>query len=1058
MNKYFKLIVLLLLSARGYSQTVSLQGVVKDSLTQAPLQGVNIYVHHRGQTTRTDSKGHFMLPCAVGDTLVLTRVGYENIEVSVGSNATMPLIFLMRMTEANLEDVVVNTGYQRLPRERATGSFVQIDNNLINRSISSNILDRLKGVTSSLLFTEDPNHPPMTIRGIGTLTKGLTSPLIVIDNFPYEGDINSINPNDVENITVLRDAAAASIWGAKAGNGVIVITTKKARKNQPMHLSINANMSVKGKPDLFDQSLIPTKDYIDIEKMLFDNGFYDAKLTDRRRFPILSPVVRILDQQRNGQLTAEEVTAKLNLLGQIDVRNEYLKYFYRPETSQQYHLNLSGGEGKINYLGALGYDKNLSTLVGNRNDRVTWRSNINLEPLPRLQIQTSSLVTWIRSSANSPYPFLSSSTTVGVFPYTSFFDDDGAPNRIEYEYSSAFKDTAGAGKLLNWDYYPLDELSNNDNSRSSLNLLLNAAAIYKFLPVLKAELKYQYQYQNTKNRIYHSPTSYYARNLTNKYTIIDGEDVSYGVPAGGILDQASYSSTSHSIRGQIDYTQHFSQHLIAAIIGGEIRQTSGIGNGSTFYGYNDNNLTFVNVDFAAAKPVFNGLGSAGSLPNNFFQESSIDKVVSLYTNVSYSYDHKYTLSGSARRDASNIFGTSTNNKWKPLWSAGVSWTVSNEEFYKNNWLPYLKLRATYGYSGNVNNDISALTTLQYKSRNTSKLSQLPYATVLNPPNPDLRWEQIRTINLAIDFATKNDRVSGSVEYYTKKSTDVISSVPADITLGISGTRKNSADIRGRGLDLTLHGNIIRKALKWSSDFLLSYDKIEVAAVREKVKPSSIVSSGGALIQPYIGQPPYAIVSYRWGGLNPENGSPIGYLNGEASEDYRKIIASPDWQDYIIHGSAIPELFGSLRNTIGFKQFQVSFNITYKLSYYFRKEALSYGALYGGYGVGEFADRWQTPGDETSTHVPSMVYPAISQRDVFYQDASINIESGDQIRLQDIRLSYDFTSTSRVAAISLFLYANNLGLIWTKNKDHLDPDAYRTYPQPTIWSFGCKVNF
>lgn len=1057
MKKSINLFIALLLSAYGYSQVIKLKGTVKDSLTGAFLPGTSVHALHSGRSAVADGQGQFWIRVATNDTLLIRSIGYHSGRYIINRLTTSPLIIQLQPSDSILQDVLVNTGYQSIPKERATGSFVQINNQLINRSVGPNILDRLNGVTSSMLFDEGPSHPPITIRGIGTLTKSITSPLIVVDNFPYEGDIRNINPNDVENITILRDAAAASIWGAKAGNGVIVITTKKARKNQPMHLAVSSNISVKGKPDLFAQSQISTKDYIEVEKMLFDNGYYDAKINDTRTFPVISPVVRILDQKRSGMLSAGQADAMIDDLVSIDVRNGYLKYFYRPEVSQQYSINLSGGKDKIAYMSSLGYDRRLSSEIGDKSDRITWRSNIMLQPLPKLHIEANSMITWARTTANSKVPF-DMGNGVSLYPYTSFVDANGQALPIEQGISSAFKDTAGTGLLQNWDYVPLDELKYSDNTGSSMDILLNAQASYRFLPVLKAEVKYQYERQNLNTRMYQSQLTYYTRNLINIYSIIDGKDISYGVPVGGILNLSSRSSTSHNVRGQLNYDQRFSKHQINAIIGGELRQTNTTGNSSTAYGYNDNNLTYVNVNFAEKHPVLDGLNFGGTLPNNQGYVGLLNRIVSLYANASYNFDNRYTLSASARRDASNIFGVSTNNKWKPLWSVGGAWDASNEKFYQSNWLPFLKLRLTYGYSGNVNNSISALTTLKYSSTNSSDLSVLPYAMVWNPPNPDLSWEQIRTINAAVDFATKDNLISGTIEYYWKKSTDVLSSVPTDITTGVSSIRKNIADMKGHGLDLSLNANIINRRLVWNSSFLLSYNKVAITSAKDEITASSLVSSGSALILPVIGQSPYTIASFKWGGLNPQNGNPIGYLAGEPSEDYTEIVSKIDWGDIVIHGSAVPDLYGGLRNTFRYNRVGLSFNITYKMLYYFRKKALNYSSLFAsGFATDDYASRWEKPGDEKLTSVPSMVYPANSRRDVFYGQSSVNVERGDQIRLQDIRLSYDFEHI-RMLEIELYLYANNLGLLWKKNKAHLDPDSYQTYPQPTTWSLGCKINF
>jgi TonB-dependent starch-binding outer membrane protein SusC len=221
---------------------------------------------------------------------------------------------------------IVSTGYQRIPRERAAGSFVLVDSAQLNRKVSSDILSRLEGITSGLLFNKNTlssgfGSLDLSIRGRSTIYAN-DQPLIILDNFPFNGDFNSINPNDIDNITILKDAAAASIWGVRAGNGVIVLTTRKVKYGQPLALSFNSNLTVSGKPDVFyNPNYLSSSDFIDVETFLFNHGKYDAALLDKTNYPVVSPVVKILDKQRSGQ-SPEVTEAQLNALRGNDIRNE----------------------------------------------------------------------------------------------------------------------------------------------------------------------------------------------------------------------------------------------------------------------------------------------------------------------------------------------------------------------------------------------------------------------------------------------------------------------------------------------------------------------------------------------------------------------------------------------------------------------------------------------------------------------------------------------------------------------------------------------------------------
>lgn len=1035
------------------------QGRVVSAGEQKPVEGATISTTGDHDHAVSDGKGAFAIRAFPTDTLYFSRVNFIPLAVAV-SSIRSPYDIHLTESDGLLQNVVVSTGYQTLPKERSTGSFVQVDNALLNRATGANILERLNGVANSVLFDPNSNRPPITIRGIGTLTKSAktTDPLIVVDNFPYEGDVNNINPNDIENITILRDAAAASIWGARAGNGVIVINTKKGRMNQPFRATLNNNITVRNKPDLFYQPIMSSSDFIDLETFLFNKGFYDADLANTTSWPVILPVVQLLNQQKTGFLPEAEANRRINDYREYDIRNDYLKYLYRKSVAQQYAVSISGGKENVAYLTSIGYDKNLASLMGNENDRLTINSSFTLKPITKLTLQLRTTLTMSGSKNNGMLPSISESRN--VFPYYRLADDHGNALMWEKDFSSVFKDTTGAGRLLNWQYKPLDEMKYADNNAKGSDMVLAFNAGYQLLKSLKAEVVYQYQNAKTETRKYYSPETYYTRNLINLFSALTATGITRPVPLGGILDLQSGQLHSHALRGQLNYNTNFGKNNIYGIAGSEIRKVTNDGSGFRTYGMG-NNLTHTDIDPTRIYPIYGGLNYNPRIPSGIVFSGLDDRIISLYTNLSYDYDRRYIFSTSARKDASNIMGVAANNKWKPLWSAGFSWALSNEKFYQSRLLPYLKLQLTYGYSGNVNNSIPAVTTLDYTAINNSRLSNLPYASIANPSNKDLRWEKIGMFNSGLDFAFKNYRIDGTLEYYFKRSKDVISLVPSDITqTGIQSFPRNSAVLDGEGMDFTLNTKNIDKAFKWQSHLLFSYNKVKVKDYLNEVVPRSTVGEG-SVITPVIGQPPYNIISYRWAGLNPENGNPRGYLQSDISEDWNNIIQNSTWNELLISGSAVPQIFGALRNSFGYKNFMVSANIVYKMQYDFRKNALYYTGLFASGGThGDYTKRWQKPGDEKVTNVPSMIYPADYYRDLFYSRSAATVLPGDYIRLQDVNITYDFTlSKKQYPRFQAYLYVRDLGLIWAKNKEGLDPDVGNTgYPAARAYSIGCKIDF
>lgn len=1052
-------VVLFTLIIPAMAQEKIVFGKVTDSLSGNVLAGVTIGSLGNNAHIITDSTGYFRLKTSDKDTLIFSFVGYEPVRrLAAWAADTLIIIRMIPERVFTLDDVVVYTGYQSLRKARNTGSFIQIDNNMLNRATGSNIIERLDGVTSSLLFSSGSSYPPLTVRGLGTLTTmDVANPLIVLDNFPYEGDINNINPNDIESITILRDAAASSIWGAKAGNGVIVITSKKSSYNQPMRFSINSSLIRAKKPDLFTVPQMTTSDFIDVEQFLFAQHFYDADIASPNR-PVLSPVIQILTRERLGEISRTEAVKQIDALRNEDVRNDLFNFFYRSAMHQQYSVALRGGSQTVGFRTSLGFDKDLGSLVGNQDNRLTFVTNLSLQPLKNLAVTTNVNGTWIKLEQNSPMP-LQIMQSRSMYPYSKLVDESGNALVLEKDFDGRFKDTAGSGLLLDWRYRPLEEINNADKTSMIKNILTNIQARYSMSSTFNIGVIYQHQEQQTSTRNYYSPESYYARNLINLFSAIDDGNITRAIPLGGILDLGVLNTISNSARGQLDYNQTFGlTHSVIAIAGAEIGETKVDEFGYRTYGYDDDILTAISVNFDQTYPILDGLNYLPRIPNPTDFSGKRNRMVSFYTNASYSYSARYTVSVSARKDASNILGTRTNNKWKPLWSTGFSWEISKEKFFQISWLPLLKLRSTYGYSGNVNNAISALTTLDYET-NRSRTSSLPYALVTSPPNADLRWEKISTTNFAVDFRLKNRVLAGTIEYYRKKSTDLIAAVPVDISVyGQPSLTRNSAHLSGNGVDVTLNISASVNRVTWESVLNYSYNNLKVTKYLLPSEPYTNVGSGGNIIT-LEGYHPYSIVSYKWAGLNPENGNPVGFLKGVESEKYSDIIRGATWDDLIINGSSVPKIFGGWLNTFSYRQFAISCNITYKLAYFFRKKSIRYSDLFAsGQMNSDFEKRWQKPGDELHTTVPSMTYPANYYRDGFYGNSEVTVLKGDHIRLQDINLTYDIpTRRPGAPTLHLYVYARNLGIIWRANKESLDPDTRENYPIPASLSLGCKIN-
>jgi hypothetical protein len=741
------------------------------------------------------------------------------------------------------------------------------------------------------------------------------------------------------------------------------------------------------------------------------------------------------------------------------------KYFYQNAVNQQYSVTLSGGSVNANYFLGLGLDKDRSSLVGNQYNRYSITIKNTFQPAKKLQLQTAVFYTQSYSVQNNT---AGNARAVGggkssLYPYARLVDETGQALPVPKDYRYAYIDTAGQPYLLDWRYRPLDEIRLSDNTSKLQNLSLNASARYDFGKSLDLQLSYRYAVENSNNRIFYSPESYYTRNLVNLFSQLQNDRVIYIIPKGGILDNALDGSISHNLRFQANYSKQWAlKHAVLALAGAEIRQSNATAETGRNYGYNKDFLTYANIDYANSYPVFGNLSWAQTIPSNVSFSDVLDRFVSVFTNLSYTYNQKYTVTASARKDASNLFGVKTNQKGVPLWSAGIAWNLHKENFFTVPWLSLCRLRASFGYNGNIDNNQSAKTVITYAPA-PDVYTNLPYANIANPSNPRLRWEKVGILNFGLDLALFNNRLTGTIEYYQKKAKDLFASAPLDPTSGFSRLVLNSANIRGRGLDIQLNSVNTTGKIKWSTTWILSYSRNKVAKYLNSFSTARSYVGAGNTFNPLEGKDVYALFSYRWAGLDPANGDPQGYFQGQVSKNY-SAIRNDSISSLKYHGSAAPLYFGAIRNTIALGHFALSANIIFKMDYYFRRSSINYSGLINSWTThSDYAARWQKPGDELLTNIPSFVYPANSYRDEFYTYSEATVERADHIRLQDIRIDYEWNNIKPkqklIRKILFYIYADNLGILWRANKQHLDPDYFKdALPAPKSFAIGCKIDF
>jgi TonB-linked SusC/RagA family outer membrane protein len=1060
-------------------------GKVISSTTGEALPGAVIKVTAPHHSTVSNHKGEFILTLSNGTyNISISHLGYKTKSISIQIPLKELLVIALDTDDKNLQEVeIVSTGYQNIPKERTTGSFAFINNELLNRSVTTNVLDRIKDLVPGIYFQErdislfrvqmNPNNKSsgIAIRGESTFLAS-KEPLIILDNFPYEGDMKNINPNDIESITLLKDAAAASIWGARSGNGVIVITTKKGKAKQALKIDFNSNVMSVNKPNLFyAKTFLNAKSYIEVEKVLYDNGYFNAQLNDVNSYPTVSPSVELMRKidLSNSEEEKLQIQTVLDALANHDIRNDYNKYVYQKALSRQYSLGLRGGTDNLTYTLSFGHDNNKDNLIRNGYSRTSINSYESFKIAKGLDFTTGINYSQNTTNLNNMFGFGQYASTGnpygGIFPYAKLADDNGKAMPIPQRLRSTYLASMEAKGFLDWNFRPLDEIYLADNQTKVNNLLLRLGLAYQITPQLNMQVNYQNERQLINERNYRNEDTYYARNLINQFSIYNPTTgaITYNFPKGGILDIGNTEWQQNNLRAQINYDQTLNIHRINLLAGAEIRQLRTQSSNRTYYGYDDQfGSSSTNLNFKDTFPI-NPSGAMFIPAPDGFITGVINRHVSYFTLGSYSYDEKYTLNASARLDGANLFGVKVNNRITPLWSAGLGWDLSRENFYQFSLIPKIRFRATYGYQGNTSNGSAFLS----GSYNINADTGAPYINVSSAPNPMLQWEKIRNVNIALDFSSKNSILSGSIELFKKKGKNLIQPTSLAPQTGFSTFRANTASLATNGLEITLQTSNLKRKLKWNTTLLFSHinDKVlKYDADRTSASVSLSGSAAGSAL--VVGKPSYAIFSYKWAGLNPLNGNPRGFLNGNLSEDYAGIINNYHVDSIKYNGSARPTAFGSLRNDFSYQRFSLSVNISYRFGYVFRRAStnLNYAQIIQSGQHADYDLRWQKTGDELNTQVPSVVYPTIGNRNTFYQFSEILVEPGDHIRLQDFRLAYQvplsFAKKLNAVNIKLFTYVNNIGIIWRKNKHGIDPSNIGSgalYPNPMTFSFGLNAN-
>ena len=751
-----------------------------------PLPGANIRGIDSPFGAISDIKGNFT--CKVMEethTLEVSFVGMQTEKVSIKGRTHVNVV--MHEDKQQLGDVVV-TGYQRISRERSTASFGFIDSEQLTRQMHSDLASSLEGQIAGLRMNINPNNGDMSpiLRGVGTFSPNVgTMPLIVVDDMPTDLTLSEINPYNVESITVLKDAAAASIYGALAANGIIVVVTKQA-KEEGAHVNINADWFITSKPNFNSLNLASTSDIIDYQTAVFDANVAESGsasgFLSSYKAGYYNPLFQLYLDRENGTLSNNEVEATLNQWRNNDYYKEYRDNAWRTAVTQRYNVSVSQKVGKNNHFLSFNYENDKGRTINDKRNKFSlyYKSNY-------------AITGWLNVNAGVDARLGSSDTPNTLFTsytmqqrYERIMDADGNRYNSPYVNVSGYSGGAYNGSVVSkaegvspyktFGFNVLDALGEGGTKSRNVSIRPFVSLQARFLKMFKYNFMYQYEWNHSKSEVFDAEDSYLMRMTYNSMIDTNGN---LAMPKGGRFFQNELSSNRYTVRNQIDFDKSWKNHAVTAIAGLEFRENKiPKPTQQLMYGYDPQTLTSDIIDWQAYR---DGVGTSALSGNTItlsglsptLQESR-HRYASFYANASYSYLSRYNVSGSIRWDQADLFGLDIRNQRHPLWSVGASWIMSEESFMKDIvWLDFLKARMTYGINGNV--DQSSTTYFVVKQKTQSNPIKTTYLTYDDDdlPNPKLRWEKTATYNVGLDFRLFNNLVNGSLEYYNRHSSDLL---------------------------------------------------------------------------------------------------------------------------------------------------------------------------------------------------------------------------------------------------------------------------------------------
>ncbi|KFF02664.1 SusC/RagA family TonB-linked outer membrane protein [Flavobacterium reichenbachii] len=1081
---------------------IDIRGKVLNNKNE-PFPGVTVTISGTNRTSITDFDGSFSFDNAPSNGIIeCSGLTIEKKSFAINGRNILSLIVEDKISA--MKEVVV-TGYQTIARSNFTGAIAKIDEKTLNENINTNLMTAIEGRVAGLMFQKNPTGAAADkpiLRGMGTFSSDQVgySPLIVIDGLPTDLTLDEINPYDIESVDVLKDAAAASIYGSRAANGIIVLTTKKG--NGRLKVSINSDFFVSTKPNIRDMNYASTSDLIDFEQSVYNRE--RARFSDtatmfsnygdigNSSIKYYSPLYQLNRDLEEGKINNADYNSTVAQWRKNDYIKDYSDNVWQNELRQRYNIAFSGSTSKQNTYVSLNYDESKG--------RVKYNSSraFNLYAKSSFQVNNWLNATfgvngtysnddvtdpdWGKYDIQKRYERITDDNgNLVISPFVGTgdgFTSSGTINPI------VARKLAGLSGFKSMNFNVLNALQEGIENQNSLSLRTFANIKAKLWRGLSFNTQFQYEVRRNDNDQYYDINSYkmrYAINAltgynptTNAYTYVEG------FSTGGRYEQSSSQASNYSFRNQLDFNQEFGdgKHSVSALAGFEMRET--------FLPRTIEQLRYGYDPVTISSAVLNNLAlSQTGVPSYIFgsnrtlatvsrtQKEILHRYFSVFSTASYTYLSKYNITGSYRVDRADLFGVDPKYKNRPLWSAGLGWNVSNEDFMKEvKWVSMLKLRTTYGINGNI--DQSTTPYITATRRNDNLYQSLQYTNITAQPNPMLRWEKTQSTNLGIDYSLFGNKLNGSIDLYHKYSSDLLATTDLDPTVGALTRRINAGALLNKGVEFSVGSEWYNNGnFRIGSNLVWAFNKTTVEKVTRAQSVASVYVSSP--IDYFSENEIYnSLYAYKYGGtingypyVLDENGNPsITFdANGNPISTSIKTITNP--KALVNKGSLTPTYTGSLSQRFSYRQFDLNFLFVFSGGNVMRKETIDMST--DAVNLAGITERYTTaqPNGNTRLYVDLdesvRTYAAtISSQ---WRNSDANVVDGDYIKLRNVSLGYNlpksFANKIKMASAKFTFQMNNIWY-WSAAGNRIDPEVYsansgtRNLPLPKTYLFGFNL--